>query len=300
MSELPKTSDRAVVETSIKAPSPTDRKEERASTPVAGQAVTSADAYLADTSEIRSDYLVSRLFETADANLFNHVKFNLVNDQLDKLGDERFRVMDIGCGLQVARRYLSHLRGEFPYFGVDYESAFKPDAVVDLNDLDALQAPMDWQPEVVLLLDVLEHLHEDIGALKAVIANIHRHMPSDCTVIITLPQMYRLDRFKLPHLHYPEHKIRLTQAEWREALETCFDITHAQGLGYLSVLPYLPMALKSYTPENRWGRLFQRLRGKTFEWGPLKPLDLFLSRTLGRFGPLQTMSNDILFVARPR
>ena len=125
-------------------------------------------------------------------------------------------------------------------------------------------------------------------------------IPQNCTAIITLPQMYRLDRFKLKHLFYPEHKIRLTQAEWRAVLETHFDIESVQGLGYLSVFPYLPMLSKRYKPDNRLGKLFNLLRSKVFEWGPLKPADLWLSNTLGKIGFMKTISNDILFVAKPK
>jgi hypothetical protein len=151
-----------------------------------------------------------------------------------------------------------------------------------------------------MLLDVLEHLHEDIDDLRMVVRHIADCMPADAKLIITVPQLYRLDRFKLPHLHYPEHKIRLTQAEWRSVIEEHFDILDTQGVGYLSVLPYLPMASGRYKTDNALGRMFMHLRTHTFEKRWLKPLDLFLSRTLGRLGPFKTWSNDILFVAAAR
>ncbi|MEM6986205.1 MAG: methyltransferase, partial [Pseudomonadota bacterium] len=83
-------------------------------------------------------------------------------------------------------------------------------------------------------------------------------------------------------------------------LESCLEIVKTQGLGYLSVIPYLPMASKRYTPDNRLGRLFQYLRGTVFEWGPLKPTDLFLSNTLGNVAPFKRWSNDVVFVGRKR
>lgn len=249
---------------------------------------------------VRSSYLVERLFRTPENNLFNHVKFHLVDDHIRKLGHARPRLMDIGCGLQVARRFLQALNPAIHYHGIDYEATFEPDAVVDLNVQGALTGPMQWQPDVVMLLDVLEHLHEERADLSQVIGHVARSMPQHATAIITLPQLYRLDCLKLSHLHYPEHKIRLTQAEWRELLEEHFQIQATQGLGYLSVLPYLPMASRRYTPENRLGRLFNHLRSRTFEKPWLKPLDLFLSRTLGRIGPFKHLSNDILFVVTPR
>jgi hypothetical protein len=250
--------------------------------------------------EVRSEYLVNRLFGTPDYNLFNHVKFNLINDQLVKRCKQRPRILDIGCGLQVARRYLETLHPGFDYSGADYEPAFKPDSVIDLNVADAISEPMQWQPNVVMLLDVLEHLHENPGDLNEVIGNIAGALPDNCLVLITVPQLYRLDRFKMEHLHYPEHKIRLTFDEWQILLEIHFEIIETQGLGYLSVLPYLPMASRRYTPENSLGKLFTHLRNKTFEAKALKPVDLALSRTLGKADFMKTLSNDILFVARPR
>jgi len=250
--------------------------------------------------DVRSEYLVHRLANTPDHNLFNFVKFNLVNDQIKKRFHVLPRVMDIGCGLQVAKRYLQSLNPELVYFGVDYEQSFGPDAVADLNVPNALNKPMQWQPDVIMLLDVLEHLHEDIEDLDAVIQNIAEAVPSHCVVVITLPQWYRLDCLKLSHLHYPEHKIRLTQKQWHGLLSKHFDIIETQGLGFLSVIPYLPMLSKKFTNDNRLGRLFMHLRSKTFEKPWLKPVDLFLSRTLGKCWPFHKMTNDILFVAKPR
>jgi len=190
----------------------------------------------------RSPYLVKRLLETNERNLFNHVKFNLVKQQIDQLGIDTPRVLDIGCGLQVAHSYLTDLNLKCPYLGVDYEPNFSPGAVVDLLNIE----------------------------------------------------------FKLPHLHYPEHKIRLTQQEWVQIIAAHFDIEFVRGFGYLSVIPYLPMASKRYTPDNRLGKMFNYLRGRFFEWGPFKPIDLGLSKILGRIPGIKNFSNDIIIVARPR
>ena len=249
---------------------------------------------------VRSSYLVERLFATPENNLFNYVKFHLVNDHIKACKLKTTRIMDIGCGLQVARRFIEALNPAIRYFGIDYEATFEPDAVVDLNVDGALKTSMTWTPDVVMLLDVLEHLHEDEKDLGLVIKHVAESMPLDAKLIITVPQLYRLDRLKLAHLHYPEHKIRLTQGEWRNLIEEHFDIQATQGVGFLSVIPYLPMAFKSYTPDNSLGRLFSHLRSKTFEKRWIKPVDLFLSRTLGKFGPFKHLSNDILFVATPR
>lgn len=257
-------------------------------------------AQLWNTTIDRSPYLVERLLESKDKNLFNHVKFHLVKQTIDQLQIDRPKVLDVGCGLQVSREYLEDLGLDFDYFGIDYEPRFGPDAVVDLMDLDTLSGKLPWQPDVVLMLDVLEHLHEESKEIEAILGNISCVLPGHCLAIVTLPQMYRLDRFKLPHLHYPEHKIRLTQQEWRTTLESEFDVQSVQGLGYLSVIPYLPMASKRYKPDNRLGKLFNYLRGQFFEWHPFKRADLFLSNTLGRVKLFKSVSNDLLFTASVR
>ena len=250
--------------------------------------------------QVRSPYLVKRLTETSERNLFSHVKFHCVKAEIERLGLAHANVLDVGCGLQVARRYLADLGIEMSYFGIDYEAGFSPDAVVDLLALEGQSPELPWQPDVLIMLDVLEHLHEDKAVLEKILCRIKNLCPPSAKLILTLPQMYRLDRFKLPHLHYPEHKIRLTQREWCELVETHFSIERVRGFGVLSVVPYLPMASSKYTPENRLGRLFSYLRGTFFEWPPFKPVDLFLSRVLGRIPWLNTFTNDILIVANPR
>ncbi|MBX2885572.1 MAG: class I SAM-dependent methyltransferase [Granulosicoccus sp.] len=247
----------------------------------------------------RSPYLVQRLIETNERNLFNHVKFNLVKQKIDQLGCSKPRVLDIGCGLQVAHKYLASLGLQFDYFGVDYEPNFNPDAVVDLLNFGTNPPSLPWAPDVILMLDVLEHLHEDVNELDKILKNIGKICAANTTMIFTLPQMYRLDRFKLKHLHYPEHKIRLEQPEWVELVNRNFTVESVQGFGFLSVIPYLPMASKHFKPENMLGRLFQYLRGNVCEWAPLKPIDLWLSQGLGHLPGVKNYSNDILLVVKP-
>ena len=254
----------------------------------------------ANDSVVRSEYLLNRLYNTPENNLFSYVKFHLVSQQIQRTGIRRPRIMDIGCGLQVANRFLSAIGGDINYFGIDYEAGFKPDAVVDINQHGSLRQAMTWAPDVVMMLDVLEHLHDNQHDLERVIENVAHSMPKEAKLVITVPQLYRLDSFKPKHLHYPEHKIRLTQREWRVLIEKHFDIQVTQGAGYLSVLPYLTMLSKRYSPDNALGRLFNHLRSRTFEKPWLKPVDLFLSNMLGRLPVLKRLSNDILFVATVR
>lgn len=255
---------------------------------------------LVETDTIRSSYLVERLNQTPELNLFNFVKFKLIQQHLPCEHQHKLRILDIGCGLKVAKNALEHFGTQFSYFGVDYESVFSPDAVFDALHATQLPGVMPWLPNTVMLLDVLEHLHEEETVLDDVIKRLSQMLPKECTVLVTLPQMYRLDKYKLKHLHYPEHKIRLTQGEWRQLLEPHFHVKHTQGLGYLSVLPYLPMASKRYTPDNTLGKLFMHLRGHTLERQWIKHLDWTMTKTLGKSKMLKQISNDILFVLTPK
>ncbi|WGH74777.1 methyltransferase domain-containing protein [Tenacibaculum tangerinum] len=248
------------------------------------------------TPKINSRYLVKKLLSVPDNTLFNHVKFHLVNDVLVSYNAKRLNILELGCGTKTTYRYLKNLGCNFDYFGVDYEASFAPDFVCDLLNPKPIQEVLPWKPDFLLLLDVLEHLHEDSHVLEKVVLEISDLITTDTKVIVTLPQMYRLDRFKFSHLHYPEHKIRLTHKEWKALLSKSFFVDKVQGVGFLSIIPFLPMFFKSFTPENKLGRLFMYLRKNVMEWSYFKPIDLWLSRTLGKVKPFYYYSNDILFV----
>ena len=245
--------------------------------------------------EVNSSYLVRTLQSTPDNNLFNYVKFHLVNDVLASYRSKKLNILELGCGTKTTDRYLKSLGCDFNYFGVDYEASFTPDFVCDLLNPEAIKEVLPWKPDFLMLLDVLEHLHEDVEVLEEVLLKISSLIEPDTKVIVTLPQMYRLDRFKFSHLHYPEHKIRLTQKEWRSLLSKSFRVDKVQAVGFLSVIPFIPMFFKTYKPANKLGRLFSYLRKNTMEWPLFKPIDLWLSRTLGKFKPFYFFSNDILF-----
>ena len=249
----------------------------------------------------RSKYLRDRLARTPDQNLYNHVKFSLVAREIDRLGLEEPSVLDIGCGTGVASRYLGALGLEADVFGTDYEASFSPDAVVDLLDFEpgTLAAQLPGPPDVILCLDVLEHLSEDPDIVSGVVRRLASVAPPGTLVLFVQPQMYRLDRFKLPHLHYSEHKIRLTRPEWRAVIEAGgLVIETERGVGYLCNIPYLPMWSRRYRPDNRLGALFHFLRSRVMELGAFKPIDVALSRTIGRLGPAVSAANGVLYVAR--
>jgi Methyltransferase domain len=249
-------------------------------------------------ADAHSPYLVGRLLTRSDENIFNHVKFRLVAKVLCERGPPRPKVLDLGCGNQLAQRYLTRLGVDMNYFGVDYEAMLGPDLVSDLRAPDAIAERLPWRPDVILLLDVLEHLDGREEDIRGVLALASCLLPPGGLVVVTLPQLYRLDRFKLPHLHYPEHKIRLRQDEWAALLAQKVCVEHVHGLGYVSMLPYLLMAHRGYRDDNNLGRAFRFLRERVIEGDRLRRLDLALTLGLGAAPSLRTWSNDVLFVCR--
>ena len=247
---------------------------------------------------VHSPYLVQRYRSQNDENLFNHVKFHLITDALRQHAPASPALLDLGCADQLARRYLTRLGNSFRYCGVDYEVAFEPDIVGDLRDPEHIAPRLPWAPDVILLLDVLEHLDGRESDILQVLQTCRSILPPGGLVLVTVPQMYRLDRFKLPHLHYEEHKVRLRQEEWLELLSCELEVFETRGVGFLSVLPHLVMFSRRYRDDNVLGRLFRHLRGKTLERSALRRIDLWLSRACGSRPSLRQWANDVLFVCR--
>jgi hypothetical protein len=249
-----------------------------------------------------SPYLVARL-AGQKPNLYGTVKFSIVAREIRRLGDRLGRpprVLDLGCSTSISRHYLERTGLRFDYCGVDYEDQFSPDIVMDVRELDRRRDALPWTPDVILLLDVLEHLPGREADIEAVMRACAAVIAPHGMVMVVAPQLYRLDRLKLAHLHYPEHQVRFTLAEWRAIIERAMPVETIRGVGYLSCLPYLPMLSRRYREDNALGRLFHALRGRVFEWGPLKPLEVALTRALGRVPALAGWCNSSLLICRTR
>ena len=260
------------------------------------------DAALAAAPAAHSPYLVARL-AGQKPNLYGTVKFAMVAAEIRALGRKLGRpprVLDLGCSTAISRHYLEMNALDFEYCGVDYEAAFEPDIVMDVRDLYTRRDELPWVPDVIMLLDVLEHLPGKEADIAAVMAACDALIPPHGMVMVVVPQLYRLDRLKLAHLHYPEHQVRLTLGEWRAIIERVTRIDRIRGIGYLSCLPYLPMLSRAYREDNRLGRLFQTLRGRVFEWGPLKPAERALTAVLGRLPGLKGWCNSSLLICSGR
>lgn len=255
-----------------------------------------------DDVTVHSEYLVKKL-ANAQRNLYGTVKFDVVSRQIREWSKDLGRpprILDIGCSTSISRDYLTDTGLEFEYCGADYEAAFEPDIVLDATRLSEHRDELPWQPDVIALLDVLEHLPGQGPAIESVMRQCAEVIAPGGLILAVVPQLYRLDRLKLKHLHYPEHHVRMTLSEWSEIIGRAVTIEAVHGVGYLSCLPYLPMLSPWYQEGNRHGRLFHHLRGKTFEWGPFKPLENGLTRTLGRLPGFRGWCNSSLLICRAK
>lgn len=247
-------------------------------------------------NRVHSPYLLERLLSSQDENLFNYVKFRLIAKVLREANIAHPRILDLGCANQIALRYLSNLGVEFEYCGVDYESPFSPHILADIRESEQIVPKLPWPPNVILLLDVLEHLdglETDILQVLQVCCSL---LPLGGLVLVTIPQMYRLDRFKFKHLHYKEHKSRLRQNEWYNLLNCELKVHKSLGVGFISVIPYLLMFSSRYEQTPFLMRLFKQLREKTLEQPFLRVLDWHLSRLFGGLPLCRQWTNDVLFV----
>ncbi|GMG82675.1 hypothetical protein LNKW23_18880 [Paralimibaculum aggregatum] len=249
---------------------------------------------------VHSPYLVQKLKGQAP-NLYGTVKFRMVAEKIRALGKELGRpprVLDLGCSTSISREYLEGNDLEFEYCGVDYEATFDPDIVMDVRELYAQRHRLPWVPDVIMLLDVLEHLPGKERDIQTVMQECHRLIPEHGMVLVIVPQLYRLDRLKLSHLTYPEHEVRFTLKEWSGIIEKVTNIEKIEGIGYLSCLPYLPMLSPWYTETNAHGRLFKYLRGTVFEWAPFKTAEIAVTGLMNRLGILKGWCNSSLLICK--
>jgi S-adenosylhomocysteine hydrolase len=261
-----------------------------------------ADVRNGDGIQDNSPYLVQRLLGQKP-NLYGTAKFSVVGGYIRPIAanlDRPVRILDLGCSTSISKEYLSTTLGksvDFEYCGVDYEAAFEPDIVMDITEIERRRSELPWTPDVILMLDVLEHLPGKERDIEKVVSESAKLLPPHGLILAVVPQLYRLDRLKLQHLHYPEHQVRFTLDEWASIIKQGAGISEIRGIGYISCIPYLPMLSPWYRDDNGHGSLFRYLRGTAFEWEPLKPVEVFLTSLLG--STLQGWCNSSLLVLEP-
>lgn len=247
-----------------------------------------------------SKIYLPRVYENSKDSLYSHTVFQILSDII-KIIFETAKILDLGCADKRSSRLLTKYGLKISnYCGVDQNSEFSPDIESDVKDLSIYYENIDFVPNVVLITDVLEHLDGGTKDIQKFLKDLVQKISCDSKVFITVPQMYRLDRFKLKHLYYPEHKVRLTLEEWQNIVSQDFEIEQQIGIGYISVLPYLIMFLPFYSEHGWTGSVFKKSRNILSKSGKIRQLDYFLSRKSQDNLFACRLANDALFVCRKK
>jgi SAM-dependent methyltransferase len=124
-------------------------------------------------------------------------RFSVVSSMIRRTIGSRsaFNVLDVGCGDVFFVAKLSEAFPEASIFGID--TAFTTEQLKELGakvagknirlfrSLAEAESYLNGSIDLVLLLDVIEHVKDDVGLLKELSA--HRFVTSDTNFIITVP-----------------------------------------------------------------------------------------------------------------
>ena len=147
-----------------------------------------------------------------------------------------------------------------------------------------------------MMLDILEHLEGKEFEIQQVLKDLTRNFKVGTKVFIVVPNLYRLDRLKLNHLHYPEHKVRFTRQEWKEIISKHLAVESTSPIGFFSVIPYLIMFYRGYEERGLSGKFFHLCRNRLLPKIPcIHFMELILTKTMERFTVSENFANGILF-----
>ncbi|NUM60461.1 MAG: methyltransferase domain-containing protein [Bdellovibrionaceae bacterium] len=245
------------------------------------------------------NYLVNSYRQSGNS-LYSHTIFKFIADQI-KTSKKPIRILDLGCADGRSRQLLTHYGVHISrYCGIDNNSKFSPSLISDIRDVHTYMSQLDFTPNVVLITDVLEHLENGTEDIFTFLNCLEKYLPEKCQIFISTPQMYRLDRFKLKHLQYSEHKVRFSLDEWKNILDQNLVVSSSYGIGYISILPYLVMAIPWYDENGCLGIFFKTFRDFLSRSFLLRRFEYGLTRILCVISPLQSFSNSVLFVCKPK
>lgn len=103
---------------------------------------------------------------------------------------------------------------------------------IDMSNAGDLARVLDFAPDTVVFLNVLEHVADDLGALQL----LHRHVPSGCSVIALVPSgpglFSAFDRALGHHRRYASGEL---EATFRKA---GFEVVHDEPFHKAGRLPW--------------------------------------------------------------
>jgi len=210
-------------------------------------------------------------------------RFEVVNDILLRYfnAGDRLNVLDLGCGDTF---FVENLSKRFPnsqFYGVDiefkeddlayFEEAFKGKNIAAYDALESMEAAENIaQIDVVLLLDVVEHIEQDIAFLKMLHAK--NYITTDTKIFITVPAFQGLytthDDFLGHYRRYNNpHLVETIQSSGYQHLE----------VGYFFKSLLLPRALKALK-ERLFGK--DKVSTGLVEWSGGESTTNFIKQVL--------------------
>ena len=160
----------------------------------------------------------------------------LIADRLKRFRTTPKNILDIGCGPGFT---VSHLVSKgYNCRGVDLGTPDLPEKIRDRvftgMDFQKLDPTLLSEIDTVLILDVVEHLHDPVGFLS----DVRRYLPNLRNAIITVPARQELwSNYDV----YFGHVLRYEREQFRELLTQCE--LPPKELRYIFHTLYLPMRL---------------------------------------------------------
>lgn len=202
------------------------------------------------------DLREARARETIVRHPWELARFEVVNDILLQhfQANQALTILDVGCGDTF---FVENLSARFPAancYGIDIE--FKADDLLHFEEkfqgtnikvFDALENMEQQTPpfsaDVVLLLDVIEHIEDDISFLKML--NTKPYITSNTKFFITVPAYQSL---YTSHDDFLGHYRRYTNKTLRHSLTTSSHQVLQTGYFFSALLPVrLLKAIKEKT-----------------------------------------------------
>ncbi|MGZ4042407.1 MAG: class I SAM-dependent methyltransferase [Bacteroidia bacterium] len=179
-------------------------------------------------------------------------RFEIVNSLLQGIikNEEGFNVLDIGCGDIFFISKLSSLYPKASFYAIDI--AFNDEIISKLKkvaegkniflfkSLDEANLHLKKPADLVLLLDVVEHIEDDKGFLKSIHNN--KAITNETNIIITVPAYQKLF---CSHDHFLGHYRRYTNKSLLQTInESGFE---KKKLGYFFtslIVPRIAQVIK--------------------------------------------------------
>lgn len=179
---------------------------------------------------------------------------NLICNRLSIKREQKAIILDIGCGDTFVVEGLSHKLPLSYFIAVDiafsndlliyYNERYKYNNIICCNSLDKVDLPTNGIVDIVLLLDVLEHIEEDIIFLNKILRS--KYIGDHTKFIITVPSFQKLwSQHDVFLRHYRRYNASLLKTR---ILQAGFEIS---DYGYFFSILLFPRLIKVL-----FGRLF--------------------------------------------